>query len=179
MQHIVDLLNLRKKKEVEAHCKKMLLTSEEFSNLILAGITDALAPYLYWRHHVQLEPAHLWPTDEEHAALIKNGPGEIHGKALKLVKKIDQMYKQRKLLNVHLFYLPSKEVWHLFYFSQRDTEKYDNHWDIGPHIHYTHSSFVNVPLDDIVDKIMEEKPKLPKSVHIEYDYHHNRAKKNA
>lgn len=174
MEEFVQLLNLKRKKEVESFCKDWVISSEKFADFIMAASAGAIQPYLHWRHHVDLEPEHLWPSQEELNALGKNGVGKIEGKALKAITKIEQMFEQRKLISVHVFYHPSKKYWHIFYFNQRDTSKDGNHWDLGPHIHYTHDTFLNVPLDEVIDKIVAEKPKLPKSIHIQYDYHHNR-----
>lgn len=174
MKEFLKLLSLERKKDIESFCREWTISSEDFANFIFAGITGALSPYQHWRHHVNLEPEHLWPTDEELQALGKNGVGKIEGKALKAVTKISQLFEQRKLISVHVFYPPSKKHWHMFYFNQRDTSGEDNHWDLGPHIHYSHDSFLNASLDQVIEQIMQKKPKLPKSIHIKYDYHHNR-----
>lgn len=176
MDKFIELLNLKQKKDIENFCKDLVITSEEFADFIVAGMAGVLTPYLHWRHHVNLEPEHLWPTQEELDALHNNGVGNIEGKGLKAVKKIGQMFEDRKLLSVHVFYHSSKKYWHMFYFNQRDTAAHGNHWDLGPHIHYTHDTFLNVDLDEVIEQILAPKPKLPKSIHIKYDYHQNREK---
>jgi hypothetical protein len=51
------------------------------------------------------------------------------------VRKINQIFKDRRLLVSHLFSNPNR--WHLFYFDQRDTQKdRQNHWKRGSHIHF-------------------------------------------
>ena len=80
----------------------------------------------------------------------------------------------RRLLSVHLFYSPSYEFWHLFYFDQRDHDPRDNHWKHGPHLHYSQNSFTRESLASVWDKVRQPKPEFPRALHIRYDYHHNR-----
>lgn len=171
MEEFIALLSLKRKKEVENFCKKWTISSEKFADFISAGMSGVLSPYIHTRYHVNLEPEHLQPTQEE---LGKSGIGNAKRKALKAITKISQMFDERKLISVHIFFHSSKKYWHIFYFNQRDTTDRNNHWDLGPHIHYTHDTFLNVTLDEVVKQISREKPKLPKSIHIKYDYHHNR-----
>ncbi len=177
MDDFIKLMALERKKDIETFCRDWVISSEAFADFIFAGMSGAIKPYKHWRHHVNLEPEHLWPTDEELNALGSNGLGKAEGKALKAITKITQMFEQRKLISVHVFYHPSKKFWHMFYFNQRDTSDDNNHWDLGPHIHYTHDSFINADLDKVVAQITQKKPKLPKSIHIKYDYHHSRKHK--
>lgn len=174
MEKFLKLLSLKRKKEVESFCKTWTISSEDLANFIIAGSTGALSPYKHWRYHVNIEPEHLWPTEEELGALARNGVGKIRGEGLKALNKISELFEQRKLISVHLFYHPSKKYWHMFYFNQRDTDGNGNHWDLGPHIHYTHDTFLNATLDEVVSRVTQDKPKLPKSIHIKYDCHHNR-----
>jgi len=84
------------------------------------------------------------------------------------------MFKDRRLLAVHLFYARSQKHWHMFYFDQRDYSADNNHWLHGPHIHYSQSSFTRETLATVWRGVCQAKPEFPKSVHIRYDYHYNR-----
>lgn len=171
---LIALFNLNKKKEVEAHCRKLVIRSEEFADILLAASVAGLGPYAYANHFVNLAPITLQPTPEELTALDSNGLGRLSGKAMKAVRKVDQMFKDRRLLAVHLFYARSLKHWHMFYFDQRDYSALNNHWSHGPHLHYSHDSFTREPLAEIWRKIQDSEPVFPKSVHVRYDYHHNR-----
>lgn len=169
MDKFITLLNLKSKKEIESFCKDWVIDSEKLSDFILAGMAGALSPYIHARYHVNLEPEHLHPTKDELKALGNSSVGKAEGKALKAITKAMQMFKQRKLISVHFFFHPSKKYWHIFYFNQRDTTDRNNHWNMGPHIHYTHDTFINATLDQVIEQITKDKPKLPKSIHIKYN----------
>ena len=173
-EDLVALFNLSKKKEVEAHCRRLAIRSEEFADVLLAARVAGLGPYVYANHFVELAPPSLQPSNDELQALGGNGLGKLSGKALKAIRKVDQMFKDRRLLAVHLFYARSLKYWHMFYFDQRDYSAENNHWAHGPHLHYAHDSFTREPLTEVWRKVQESEPVFPKSVHVRYDYHHNR-----
>lgn len=173
-EDLVTLFNLNKKRDVEAHCRRLIIRSEEFADVLLAARVAGLGPYSYANHFIELAPASLEPSKEELQALGTNGLGKLNGKALKAIRKVDQMFRDRRLLAVHLFYARSQKYWHMFYFDQRDYSANNNHWIHGPHLHYSHDSFTREPLHEVWKKVCQPEPKFPKSVHVRYDYHHNR-----
>lgn len=107
-------------------------------------------------------------------ALGRNGVGPLFLRAQRTVRKIDQIFKDRRLLAAHLFYSSGHKYWHMFYFDQRDYRVQGNHWEHGPHIHYTQDCFTKDPLDVVWQRVRAEKPEFPRSIHIRYDYQHNR-----
>lgn len=176
LQSLIDLLNLRKKQDVERYCRTLVIRSEDFSDLILAGMAGLLEPYRHQRHHLDFVPADLTITEEDKGAIAGNGVGPLNERAKKFIRKIDQTFKTRRLLSVHLFYTPCHTQWHLFYLDQRDYSLSENHWEHGPHIHYSHDSFTREALSAVWEAVRSDKPKLPRSLHVRYDYHHNRQK---
>ena len=136
--------------------------------------------YHYAAHFDDLQPADLEIRADELAALgdfVKgaNRGSRLSGKALKVATKSAQFFEARRLLAAHLFYMPSRRFWHLLYFDQRDTTWHDNHWKMGPHIHYANDLLCREPIDTVWHKVTRPKPEFPKrSLHIRYDYHHNR-----
>jgi hypothetical protein len=176
LEKLITLFNLKNKREIEKYCNSLVISSEGLATLILIARTAGLEPYLYACHFTQLVPEHLPPSTEELKALSQNDVGPLKGKAKKMMSKISQIFIDRRLLAAHLFYDPSQKYWHMFYFDQRDLQGDRNHWKNGPHIHYSHDSFVNEPLDDVWEKVCLKKPEFPKSIHIKYNYHHNREK---
>ena len=163
------LFNLERKREIEQHCKKLTINSDDLASILLAAQTIGFPPYSYVCHHVEISPETLEPSAKELSALANAGLGVLSGDALKASRKIDQSFKDRKLLTIHLFHLPSHERWHIFYFDQRDYKKNGNHWVHGSHIHYSHSSFTREPLMEIWAKIRKPKPELPPCLHVRYD----------
>lgn len=178
VEEILNIFNFHNKREVEKYCKDLVITSEGLTSLILAGQVQAMSPYSYQCHFFEGTPDHLNPTKEELNALGSNGVGKIKGQAKKAVTKMSQVFVERKLLAAHLFFTQTHKYWHLFYFNQRDIKLNRNHWKNGPHIHYASDTITKTPLNEIWNSVCSSKPSFPKSIHIRYDYHHNR-KKNA
>ena len=174
LEDLVALFNVAGKRQAEAHCRHLVIRSEDLANVLLAGRVAGLGPYMYECHFAELSPESLEPTKEELQALGKNGVGQLKGNAIKAVRKLDQIFKDRRLLAGHLFYSRSHKFWHLFYFDQRDYAARGNHWVHGPHIHYSQDSFTREPLAEVWRKVCQVKPEFPKAVHVRYDYHHNR-----
>lgn len=168
LRALCDLLNLQKKREVERMCASMEITSEGFFHLLIAGRAGAVANLEYACHFTQYVPEHLEPTEEENQALGSTGVGPLEGKALKLVRKVSAIFNERRVFAAHLFYVPGHAAWHMFYFDQRDTQKRGNHWKHGPHIHYTSDLIVTAPLSGVWSAICQERPVVPKSLHLRY-----------
>lgn len=177
IEKLVTLFNLGDKRSVEKYCRDIVISSADLCHIILAGRANGIDPYLYACHFAESTPDHLLPTSRDLAAMSSNGVGALSRGARKAVAKTFQIFKDRRLFAAHLFYSPSEKYWHLFYFDQRDTEATANHWRIGgPHIHYSRESFCREPLAEVWAKICGTPICPPKSVHIRYDYHHNRQK---
>lgn len=178
LEGLLGLFNLSKKREVERYCQSLVITSEDFANVLLAARIAGLGPYRYACHFHELTPEHLHPKQEELSALGSNGVGPLKGPALKAIRKMDQIFRDRRLLAMHLFYSPSQKYWHLFYFDQRDYEARGNHWKHGPHIHYSQDLFTREPLEQMWSRATSDKPSFPPSRHVRYDYHHNRRRRS-
>lgn len=177
---LITLFNIRQAREAKAHCRKLVIKSDEFTDVILAARVIGLGPYSYASHFADIAPESLEPSREELYALGRSRAGTtVAGKALKAIRKMDQMFEERRLLAAHLFYSGARDPWHLFYFDQRDYSADDNHWKHGPHIHYSRDSFTREPLEEIWRKICQAAPEFPKSIHVRYDYHHNRLRAKA
>jgi len=175
LNNLVELLNIEKKREVKKYCRDFVVRSEDLFHLILAGNASSLKPYKYKSHFSEMVPSHLNPTDYDLSALASNGVGPMSHEANKTATKIGQIFKDRRLFAAHLLYMPDGRYWHLFYFDQRDIDKYENHWNAGgPHIHYSRESFCRKSLAEMWSQVCLPIPKLPSSIHIRYDYHHHR-----
>ena len=123
--YLVELLSIDNKAALEKYSRKIEITGHDFS--VLVRNAGSLGYYHAIQHH-DFQPEHLQPTDADIAGLrTKN--------AQPLMRKINQIFKVRRLLVSHLFYNSAR--WHLFYFDQRDTdEARSNHWKRGSHIHF-------------------------------------------
>lgn len=177
LETLLRLLNIESKNEAKKYCRDLVIRSEDLSHIILTGRVSGLHPYEYACHFDQIAPPHLTPTDQDFAALSANGVGPMSRAARKTATKIAQIFEDRRVFSAHLFYTPSGKYWHLFYFDQRDITIRGNHWKVGgPHIHYSRESFCREPLKDVWRNVCASPPQPPSSIHIKYDYHHNRRK---
>jgi hypothetical protein len=174
LERLVPLLNTSGKQEASRYAKDLTITSEALVGIILAAQVGGLGPYAYSSYDREISADTLNPTNEELTALGRTGVGKATGLALKAIRKVDQQFKERSLLVVHLFYSRSHRHWHMFYFDQRDYTARRNHWKHGPHIHYSQDTFAREALSDLWAKIRAPKPQFPPSLHIRFDYHHSR-----
>jgi hypothetical protein len=167
---LLELFNIPTKREVERHCRKMEITSDDLFHMIIAGRdTTALAPYRYANHFAELRRPHLYPNEHDSAALQANGVGPLSPAAAKSVRKMFQLFEERRAFAAHFFFTPSHNHWHLLYFDQRDLETANNHWRPGgSHIHYSRESFTREPLIEVWQRVCSDPPTLPSSVHIRY-----------
>lgn len=153
---------------MEKYCRELVVARDQLVELFLNGHAGNTGRFAYAVHFQQYHPGSLRPTDAERAALAENGLGPLKGKALKLITKVTQMFKDRRLLAVHLFYSADRKYWHMIYFDQRDNAEMDNHWQHGPHIHYSSELFTTAPLQEIWANATSEQATFPPSVHIRY-----------
>ena len=174
LERLVPLLNTSGRKEASRYARDLTVTSEALVAIILAAQVGGLGPYAYTSYDREISPDTLNPTKEELNALGRTGVGQVTGLALKAIRKLDQQFKERSLLVIHLFYSRSHRHWHMFYFNQRDYTPRRNHWKHGPHIHYSQDAFTREPLSEVWARIRASKPLFPPKVHIRFDYHHNR-----
>jgi len=179
LERLLQLFNIEAKKDVQKYCRDLVIRSEDLTNIVLAGRVEGLQPYKYACHFAQISPEHLNPTERDLAALAANGVGQMSRAARKTATKMFQIFQDRRLFSAHLFYAPSMKYWHLFYFDQRDVTDRNNHWGLGgPHIHYSRESFCREPLSDMWRNVCASSPVTPASIHIRYDYHHNRKRRH-
>ena len=132
---LLKLFTFNKKKEIEQYCRKLVIDSSPFANLILT-CDFAGVPFLHEIHYRDHLPEHLHLNDRDSAALAANPVGLLQPDAQKAMRKISQMFKERRYLVGHIFYTPDLSKWHFFQFDQRDLEDEENHWKEGAHIHF-------------------------------------------
>ncbi len=173
---LVDLLNIRKKGDAVRYTRDLVISSDALVGIILAAQVGSLGPYGYTSHAREISSPALEPSTAELNAFARAGVGKATGLALKAIRKLDQQFVERSLLVAHLFYSSSHHYWHLFYFGQRDYTARRNHWKHGPHLHYSQNAFTREPLPEIWAKVCAPSPVFPPSLHIRFDYHHNRSR---
>jgi len=88
--------------------------------------------------------------------------------AQKTVRKIGQIFKDRRYLVGHIFYVPDLSEWHFFQFDQRDLEDGKNHWKEGAHIHFLNWLWPNYDAQTLWMNFTSGKDNLNDSLHISY-----------
>jgi hypothetical protein len=166
-QTLVNLFNIKTKKELKSYCQDAMILRQDFVSFILAAQAGVLSPYKYASHFEDKIPEHLTPKQEELAALGQATKGPLQGKAKKCVRKVFQLFVDRRHIAAHLFYTPSYDYWHLFYFDQRDQSTPKNHWRGGPHLHFVNDLWANLVLEDVWERVLRGDTSFS-SVHIRY-----------
>lgn len=82
--------------------------------------------------------------------------------------KITQIFKDRRLLNGHMFLCPQTGRWHFFYFDQRDTDVRDPHWEHGAHIHFVNWLWPGLTGQGVLETFASAKPKFKGALHLRY-----------
>ena len=156
-----------KKRELEQYCRTIVIDSSAFANFILAcDLTGS--PFIHEIHYIDHVPEHLHLSDKDSAALAANGVGLLQPDAQKVVRKINQMFKERRYLVGHIFYTPDLSKWHFFQFDQRDLEDEHNHWKEGAHIHFLNWLWPNCDANTLWASFTSGKAKMNDSLHVRY-----------
>jgi len=123
--YLVEFLSIKNKAELEKFSRKIEITSHDFAVLVWNA---ASIGYQHAIQHHEFRPKHLEPTDADVVGLRNKN-------AQSFIRKISQIFKDRRVLVSHMFRNSTR--WHLFYFDQRDREEgRQNHWKRGAHIHF-------------------------------------------
>jgi hypothetical protein len=169
LNSLLTIFNISKKSDLISHCRDWPICKSDLANLIYACMAQAI-PIRHFRFHKHHHPAHLELKEKEHLALARNGVGPLSNESKRFVRKVGQMFEERRLLNAHLF-IPSEYPthWHLFYFDQRDVDPHQNHWEQGAHIHLMNMvTHPRLHVLELVRKLEhEQRPKLS-GLHIRY-----------
>jgi hypothetical protein len=165
---LLKLFTFDKKRELERYCRKIVINSSSFADFILA-CELGLFPFLHKIHYRDHVPEHLYLSDKDSAALAANPLGRLQPDAQKAVKKISQMFKDRRYLVGHIFYLPDLSKWHFFQFDQRDLEdERRNHWKEGAHIHFLNWLWPNYEPKTLWANFTSGKAKMNDALHVRY-----------
>ncbi len=149
VEGLARLFNIESKRDLEKYCRDFVVRHIDFVAFILVARAGGLEPYRYACHFAERVPSHLCATDEELAALSRNGIGPLQGKARKAVSKTFQLFQDRRCFAAHLFYTLDYAYWYLFYFNDRDRAAKQNHWQHGSHIHLISSHWPNLKLEEV------------------------------
>lgn len=143
---------------------------QDLVTLIVSAQHGALAPYQYANLFKDKIPEHLIPSEAEKEVLRSNGGGPLQSKnAGKFSRKIFQLFSERRSVAAHLFYTPDHCHWHLFYFDNKDTENFRNHWKHGSHIHYVSDLWPELNLACTWTKIAKGEMTFANKLHLRFE----------
>lgn len=168
LEYLLPLFNVDKKRQLKQYCKDLEIHSNDFVALIFLGHDGALGPYRYANHFMDEVPQHLYPNAKEHAAIQDAKAGPSTGGAEKFIRRVRQLFEERRCVSAHLFYTPCHTYWNLFHFDQRDRSAEDNHWTHGPHIHMISSLWPGHTLKELWGKVISGDRNFPSGLHIRY-----------
>ena len=164
---LLKLFAFGKKRELEQYCRKIVIDSSAFANFILTCELTG-SPFLHEIHYRDHVPEHLSLSEKDSAALAANGVGLLQPDAQKAVRKISQMFKDRRYLVGHIFYVPDLSKWHFLQFDQRDLEDEENHWKEGAHIHFLNWLWPNYDAKTLWASFTSGKAKMNDSLHVRF-----------
>ena len=108
---LLKLFTFNKKRELEKYCRDVVIYSSDFVTFIGACEMGHL-PFLHQIHYRDHVPKHLHLSDRDTTALAANPVGALEPGAQKAVRKISQMFRERRYLVGHVFYVPNLTEWH-------------------------------------------------------------------
>lgn len=163
--YLQELLAIEKKAALESFCRTIEITQHDLCMLIFNS--EGIG-YAHDIQHHEFRPSHLEPTDEEVASMQSHSTGEDRASLRrKFVRKISQIFKERRLFVAHTFF--NSERWHAFYFDQRDrSAEPGNHWKGGAHLHFVNHLWPEYDLGTFWRSTNEDNPKFRGSLHITY-----------
>jgi hypothetical protein len=133
---LLKIFEFEKKGDVKKYCGGLVISSKDFFALVLACEHSGI-PFSHEITYRGKVPGHLVPSDSEIEALKNTPAGSLlSGDADKAVRKMSQMFEERRYLVGHMFFVPDLSRWHFFCFDQRDLETEGNHWKKGSHVHF-------------------------------------------
>jgi hypothetical protein len=164
---LFKLFTFDKKRDLEKYCRELVIDSSAFAKFIMACEAGIL-PYKHQIHYRDYMPESLHLTAEDHAAMAANGVGPVRPGARKAINKMAQMFRDRRYLVGHIFYVPDLSVWHFFQFDQRDLEERNNHWKEGSHIHFLNWLWPNFDAQTLWRSFTTDRVKMNTSLHVRY-----------
>jgi hypothetical protein len=168
IEGFLRLFTFEKKRDLEKYCREVVIYGSDFAAFILA-CESARLPFCHQIYYRDYVPEHLHPTDNDLAALAANPVGLLQPGAQKTVRKISQIFQDRRQLVGHIFYVPGTSEWHFFQFDQRDLEaERRNHWKEGAHIHFLNWLWPNYDAETVWANFTSGKVKLNDSLHVRY-----------
>jgi len=167
---IYTLFEVETKKELKKAASSLIITFNDIETLIsLSNQKRYEFPYKHACKLFEEVPQDLILTEKNIAALRNNGAGKLNRNAKKTINKLFQMPKQIKRSTAHIFFNPTLQYWHMFYFDIRDRSTINNHWKNGSHLHYVSWLWPNLnPQETWLSFCKNGKKNIGNDLHIKF-----------
>ena len=170
LEGLFKIFTFDKKRDLERYCRDVVVYGSDFAAFIRACNGSEALPFFHRIYYHDIVPEHLVPTDAGRAAIAANGVGLLKPEARKAVRKVFQLFEDRRWLVGHMFYTESLYEWHFFCFDQRDTEaSRRNHWKNGAHMHFVNWLWPNYGARLVWSAFAANNVTPGGSVHIRYN----------
>ena len=168
LEGLLKLFQFDKKRKLVRYCRSTVISGSDFANLVLA-CDLCPGPFLHRIFYRDIVPEHLNLSDANLKALAENGVGPLGPEAAKAVRKMGQIFEERRYLVGHMFYTPDLSRWHFFCFDQRDLEeRRPNHWKEGSHVHFMNWLWPNQGAKDVWSEFVSGNYKPGSSIHLRF-----------
>ena len=168
LKGLLTLFTFDNKVALERYARSVVIHQKDFVAFILACQHGAL-PLRHRAHFSQRLPEHLVPSDEDRHALEENGVGLLKPRARKTMRKVFQLFKERRTLAGHMFYTPGLHEWHFVSFDQNDLlERSGNHWVHGAHIHFVNWLWPHIEPREVWSRFVRHSEKPNSSLHLRH-----------
>jgi len=168
LEALLKIFEFDKKRELEKYCRSAVITRSDFANLVLVCELHGV-PFLHQISYRDIVPEHMKPSHSEHKALTDNGVGPLGPEAAKAVRKMAQIFEERRNLVGHMFYSQDLTKWHFFCFDLRDVEeRRPNHWKGGSHVHFMNWLWPNQNAQSVWSEFVTGNYKPGSSIHLRF-----------
>ena len=168
LQPLLQLLNSASRREALSIARTVMVTGQDLAFLARFARAGGFERYRYAVHFADRVPSHLLPRTGEYTPELRLGP--LSGEGAKLVRKLFQIFEERKLFAAHLLYTPDHQFWDLLYFDQRDVQREKPHWVGGPHMHFASASFHRTPLGAVWARVRRGDTGFLRGIHVPFDF---------
>jgi len=165
IDQLLKIIEINKKSELLKYCNNLTVHGNDFAGLI-NWADDSNPIYRHKIYYREIVPSDLRPVLKSLPQISKEIISVSDTSVL--LKKLSQVIKVRRQLVGHMFHTKDVKKWHFFYFDQRDTSEWDNHWEYGSHVHLINHLWPNHDPIYVLKEFLEDKPHLKGSIHIRY-----------
>lgn len=160
---LMKLFSITEKKELRNFARSASISKVE---LVALTHTCHKIGYQHFIEYGNWIPAHLKATLEENEAFQRARVGHLTETAAKFVAKISNTFTERKYRVGHLFV--GNQRWHLLFLELSDIREHGNHWEVGPHIHFTNDLCSPLGIDEVSRKFTALDFKMGQRHHIKW-----------